>query len=489
MKLSGLLQGQDYTVLQGNPDVNILGVENDSRKVTEGFAFMAYKGFEQDGHIYIGQSVQNGAAAIVLEERDNYPKDIPEEVTVIKVENGRKVMASMAVRFYNHPSNQFKLVGVTGTNGKTSTVFLINNVLEYYGRKTGLIGTISNKIDKEVVEASRTTPESIEVQKLFSRMAASDVNDVVMEVSSHALDLYRVEYSHFDVGIFTNLTLDHLDYHKTMDNYKQAKAKLFTMCKVGVINIDDEAGPFMMVAGTCNKYVSLSTKDAEATLYAHDIVNKLAGVEFDLDYEGETYHVQMETPGEFTVYNGMSAIGALLQLNMSMEDIITALKEVSQIKGRFQAIESPSGYTAIVDYAHAPDGLLNVLETMNGFKSGKIITVFGCGGDRDKTKRPIMGEIAGKYSDYCIITSDNPRTEDPYVILDEIEVGMKRTSCDYTKLVDRREGIEAGLSMAEPGDLILIAGKGHEDYQIIGKTKHHFDDAEIVRDFYKGASS
>ncbi len=486
MKLSGLLQGETIKVLQGNPDVNVSGIENDSRRIEKGYVFMAYKGFEQDGHVYVGQSLQNGASAIVLEDRDSFAGEIPEDVTVIEVENGRKAMANMAARFYNHPSKQFKLVGVTGTNGKTSTVFLINNVLEYYKRRTGLIGTISNKIHDKTVEASRTTPESIEVQKLFSQMAEAQVNDVVMEVSSHALDLYRVEYSHFDVGIFTNLTLDHLDYHKTMENYMEAKAKLFTMCQVGVINIDDEAGAYMMEKGTCSKYLTLSTKKEDASLYAHNIVNKLAGVEFDLKYDGVDHHVAMETPGEFTVYNGMCAIGALLQLNMPMDKIIAALKEVSQIKGRFQAIESPKGYTAIVDYAHAPDGLLNVLKTMNSFKTGKIITVFGCGGDRDKTKRPIMGQIAGKYSDYCIITSDNPRTEDPYLILDEIQVGMEKTDCQYVKLVDRKEGIEAGLSMAKAGDLVLIAGKGHEDYQIIGKTKHHFDDAEIVNDFYKG---
>ncbi len=486
MKLSGLLQGEEIKVIQGSQDVNVAGIENDSRRIENGYVFIAYKGFEQDGHVYVGQSLQNGASAIVLEDRASFPGEIPKDITVIEVENGRRVMAKMAARFYNHPSKQFKLVGVTGTNGKTSTVFLINNVLEYYKRKTGLIGTISNKIHSKTVEASRTTPESIEVQKLFSQMADADVNDVVMEVSSHALDLYRVEYSHFDVGIFTNLTLDHLDYHKTMENYMEAKAKLFTMCQVGVINIDDEAGMYMMEKGSCPKYITLSTRDETASLYAHNIVNKLAGVEFDLRYESKDYHVSMETPGEFTVYNGMCAIGALLQLNITMDKIVTALGEVSQVKGRFQAMESPKGYTAIIDYAHAPDGLLNVLKTMNSFKTGNIITVFGCGGDRDKSKRPIMGEIAGKYSDYCIITSDNPRTEDPFVILDEIEEGMKKTDCQYRKLVDRKEGIETGLAMAKKGDLVLIAGKGHEDYQIIGKIKHHFDDAEIVSDFYKG---
>ena len=486
MKLEGLLLGQEYKLLQGDLEENILGIANDSRKVIEGYAFVALKGFEQDGHLYIGQAIQNGATAIVLENRESYNNEIPESITVIQVENGRKVLAAMANHFYNNPSSQFKLVGVTGTNGKTSTVFLINNVLEYFERRTGLIGTIANKIHQTTFEAERTTPESIEVQYLFNEMAKENVNDVIMEVSSHALDLYRVAYTHFDVGVFTNLTLDHLDYHKTMDNYKGAKAKLFQMCDIGVINIDDDAAKFMMDQGTCQSYLTCSTKDENASLYAFNIKNRLAGVSFDVKYEGLVHHVSMQTPGEFSVYNGLSAMGALLSLRLSMEQIIEAFKDNSQIKGRFQSIESPTGFTSIVDYAHAPDGLENVLTSMKGFATKKIITVFGCGGDRDKTKRPIMGEIAGKYSDYSIITSDNPRTEVAETIIDEVEVGMLRTSCDYIKVTDRREGIETALRMAEPGDLVLVAGKGHEDYQIIGKVKHHFDDLEIIKEFYKG---
>ncbi len=486
MKLEGILLGQEYKLQQGDLDINILGIANDSRKVQKGTAFVAIKGFEEDGHIYIGQSIQNGAIAIVLESRECYKGVIPKNITVVEVENPRKVMAAMANHFYNNASSQFKLVGVTGTNGKTSTVFLINNVLEFLGRKTGLIGTISNKVDKKIVESSRTTPESIEVQKLFKEMAKANVNDVIMEVSSHALDLYRVAYTQFDVAVFTNLSLDHLDYHKTMDNYKAAKAKLFDMCDVGVVNLDDKVSEYIMNNGSCLKYVTCSTKSPTATLYAHDIRNKLSGVEYTVTYEGHEYEIVMQTPGEFSVYNSLSAMGTLLTLRIPMIDIIRAFKEVSQIKGRFQAIESSKGYTAIVDYAHAPDGLLNVLKTMNGFKTGKIITVFGCGGDRDKSKRPIMGEIAGKYSDYCVITSDNPRTENPETIIREVEEGMKKTSCEYTKITDRKAGILKALKMARKGDLVMVAGKGHEDYQIVGITKHHFDDAEIIENHFEG---
>lgn len=485
MKIEGLLVGEDYKLLKGDINTNVSGLANDSRKVEKGFLFIAVKGFEQDGHRYIPQAIQNGAVAIVIEDKESLNNRELDGVTIIYVENARRIMAVMANHFYNNPSSQFKLVGVTGTNGKTSTVFLINNVLEYLKHKTGLIGTIINKIDQERFESERTTPESIEVQQLFRKMANANVNDVIMEVSSHALDLYRVDQSRFDVGVFTNLTLDHLDYHKTMENYRDAKSKLFTMCEIGVVNIDDEAGTYMIEHGTCSSYITLSTKEPSATLYADNIENHLTGVNFTVTFKGVSHQVKMQTPGEFSVYNGLTAMGALLALGIQIEQIINAFAVNSQIKGRFQSIISPTGYTAIVDYAHAPDGLLNVLNAMKGFATAKIITVFGCGGDRDRTKRPIMGEIAGNLSDICVITSDNPRTEDPQSIIDEIEVGMKKTSCTYECILDRKEAIHKALSIARTGDLVLVAGKGHEDYQIIGKVKHHFDDEEVIRDYFK----
>lgn len=482
MKFNGLIDKLEYNQLQGDMNTNISMIANDSRKVTEGGVFVAIKGFEQDGHKYIKQAVDAGAKAIVLED-DSYLSDIPENISVIQVKNGRKVLAYMATEYYNHPSSQFKLVGVTGTNGKTSTVFLINNVLESLGRKTGLIGTIQNKIDKKIIDTERTTPESVELKGLFSEMAKANVNDVVMEVSSHALDLYRVAYSQFDVAVFSNLTLDHLDYHKTMDNYRNAKAKLFAMAKKAVVNIDDEASEAMINAYTGNDLLTFSLKDKDATLFAYHLVNKLDGIHFDVDYAGDTYHVELQTPGEFSVYNGLATLGACLALGVSLPVAISALKENSQIKGRFQAVKSQKGYTAIVDYAHAPDGLENVLTAIQGFATKKIITVVGCGGDRDTSKRPIMGGIAARMSDITVITSDNPRTEDPELILDDVEKGVIPTGKTYFRLVDRYEGIRKGLSLAEEGDIVLIAGKGHEDYQIIGKTKHHFDDVEVVQEF------
>ncbi len=485
MRLAGMLEGQDYKVVQGDTTINIRGLANDSRKVEAGYVFIAIKGFEQDGHKYIGQSIDQGATAIVLEDTALSPINIPELVTVIQVRNPRKCMAAMATHFYNKPSKEFNLVGVTGTNGKTSTVFFINNVLESIGRKTGLIGTIMNKIGDKTFETERTTPDAIEVKSLFYNMTKENVHDVVMEVSSHALDLYRVAYSRFDVGVFTNLTLDHLDYHKTMENYRDAKAKLFDMCRYGVINIDDEAGAYMMAGGQCERYITFSTKDETAVLYATDIVTTLTGVHFTVIYEGLSYDVSMETPGRFTVYNGLAAMGACLALGISMEDIINVFKVNSKVVGRFQAIHSPKGYTVIVDYAHAPDGLENVLTLMEEIKENHIITVFGCGGDRDRTKRPQMGRIAGKYSDYTFVTSDNPRTEVPESIIEEIEAGIIDVTANYRCVTDRKEAISQAIRMATKGDLVLVAGKGHEDYQIIGKTKHHFDDAEIVEMFIK----
>lgn len=485
MRLAGMLEGQDYQVLQGDTTLNIRGLANDSRKVESGFVFIAIKGFEQDGHKYIGQSIDQGAIAIVLEDVSLSPITIPESVTVIQVDNPRKCMAAMATHFYNKPSKEFNLVGVTGTNGKTSTVFFINNVLESIGRKTGLIGTIMNKIGSKSFETERTTPDAIEVKSLFYQMTEENVHDVVMEVSSHALDLYRVAYSRFDVGVFTNLTLDHLDYHKTMDNYRNAKAKLFDMCRYGVINIDDEAGAYMMASGQCERYITFSTQDESAVLYAKDIVTTLTGVHFTVVFEGRSYEVSMQTPGRFTVYNGMAAMGACLALGIDMNEIVDVFKSNSKVVGRFQAIQSAEGYTAIIDYAHAPDGLENVLMLMEEIKQERIITVFGCGGDRDRSKRPKMGKIAGEHSDYTFITSDNPRTEVPEMIIKEIEAGMKETDAAYCCITDRKEAIREALKMAKKGDLVLIAGKGHEDYQIIGKTKHHFDDAEIVEMFMK----
>ncbi|GKX29079.1 UDP-N-acetylmuramoyl-L-alanyl-D-glutamate--2,6-diaminopimelate ligase [Vallitalea longa] len=481
MKLQGLLKNIDYEVLQGNDNINISNIQYDSRKVTDNSLFVCIKGFKVDGHDYAEKAIANGAKALLVE--DNIER-IDKDITILKVEDTRKVIAFIAERYYNHPSDKFRLIGVTGTNGKTSITYLTKSIIEEFDKKTGIIGTIENRIGNKVLKASRTTPESLDLQELFYNMFQENVNAVVMEVSSHSLALHRVDASRFDVGIYTNLTLDHLDFHKTMENYRDAKLKLFKMCEIGVINIDDKYGPYMIENGTCKRYLTYGIENEKADLNAADLNIDLNGVTFNVVYEGETHQVSLNTPGKFSVYNALASMGACLALGVPMDVVIRGLKKNKGIRGRFQSFTSDKGYTVIVDYAHAPDGLLNVLQSMKEFAKARIITVFGCGGDRDTSKRPVMGEIAGNNSDFCVITSDNPRTEDPVSIINEVEIGMKKTECEYVKIPDRLEGIQKALSMAQKGDLILIAGKGHEDYQILHDKVIHFDDAEVVLNYF-----
>ena len=476
MKLRELLEQISYQIIQGSDEAEVESIAYDSRKVEKGGLFVAISGFQTDGHKFIPMAVEKGAAAILAERAvDGVPGNIPLLVT----ENNRAALAAAAAKYYGDPSASMQVMGVTGTNGKTTTTYLVRSVLERVGRKVGLIGTIENRIGDTVIPTERTTPESLELQALFRRMAQEQVEDVVMEVSSHSLDLHRVDGIHYDVAVFTNLTQDHLDYHKTMENYKKAKGLLFARAKNCVVNLDDEAGAYM--ASLAKGGVMTYAIDQPADLRAEDISITAEGTAFTLIYAGKPYAVRLHTPGRFSVYNALGAIGACLYLGVPMADILAGLAENPGVSGRFQTIRSKKGVQAIVDYAHTPDGLENVLHTAAEFVKGRIITVFGCGGDRDKTKRPIMGRIAGECSGYCIITSDNPRTEDPEQILRDVEAGMRETSCPYEKLVDRREAICRAAALAEPGDVIVIAGKGHETYQIFPDKTIHFDDTEEVR--------
>lgn len=480
MKIKDLLENEKYELLKGNDDFDVSSVEYDSRNVKEGSLFVCITGFKTDGHKYIDSAVKNGAKALCVE------KDIviPEGVVCVKVENCRHALAIIADNFYDHPSRKLNLIGVTGTNGKTTTTYLIKNILEQLGHKTGVIGTIGNCIGDKELHAERTTPESLEIQQLFSEMCDEGVKDVMMEVSSHSLDLHRVDGCDFDIGLFTNLTEDHLDYHKTMENYKKAKGILFGMCKKSIINIDDAAGEYM-ISVSKGKVLTTGIDNEKAELRAVNIKMTADGVEFDAVYKGETHHIVYHVPGKFSVYNALAAIGAGIMMNVPFIDIVNGLERVKGVKGRFQPIKTQDGVTAIVDYSHTPDSLENMLKTAKEFVKGKIITVFGCGGDRDKMKRPIMGEIGGRLSDYCIITSDNPRSEVPETIVDDIEVGMKKTDCPYEKIVDRRKAIYKAINMAKPDDFVAVAGKGHEDYQIFADKTIHFDDAEVILDAFK----
>lgn len=472
MRLKQLLK--DYNVKNEFDDAEISGIAYDSRKVKPGDVFVCISGFETDGHKYAGKAVEKGAAAVIAEHT------VDAGVPTAVVENTRHALSYAADVFYGHPSGKFRLVGVTGTNGKTTTTFLVKSILEKAGHKVGLIGTNKNMIGERELPSERTTPESLELTELFAEMAKEGADFVVMEVSSHSLSLSRVEFCEFDVGAFTNLTQDHLDFHKTMENYLAAKKKLFDMCKTGVINADDEGGRKILADCSC---VSVSYGiDSAADILAGNIDYGAHGVDFDCDALGAAMRIHINTPGRFSVYNALAAVGICTALGISAEDISEGLRSVPGVCGRAEVVPTGRDYTVMIDYAHTPDGIENILKSIRGFAKGRIVILFGCGGDRDRTKRPKMGRIAGELADFCVVTSDNPRTEDPGEIIKEIIPGVEETGCPYTVIENRKEAIRYALDNAETGDVILLAGKGHETYQILKSGKIHFDEREIVHE-------
>lgn len=451
---------------------DITGIAYDSRKVSEGNVFICIKGYETDGHRFAASAVENGAAAIIAED------EIDVSVPVMYVKNSRRTMAELACRFYGNPASKFSLVGITGTNGKTTSTYLVKSILETAGKRVGIIGTNQNIIGDKVLltkSTTPTTPNALELQQLFTEMVNNGAQYVVMEVSSHALELDRVYGCKFDVGVFTNLTQDHLDFHKTMENYFNAKAKLFDISEKGVVNYDDESGKRIYEKGACADIMRVGLGE-ECDLRAENISFSSRGADFDMVYGGKAYKTHIQIPGEFSVYNAICAAGAALQLGIDIETVIKGLANAVGVLGRVEVVPTDTDYTVIIDYAHTPDGLENIINCVKGFAEGRTITVFGCGGDRDSAKRAVMGEIAGRLSDYSIITSDNPRTEDPEKIVRMIEEGMKKTDGEYILITDRREAIGYALDMAKKGDVIILAGKGQETYQIIGKEKFDFDE-------------
>jgi len=458
-------------------DMCISGISYDSRSTRPGDLFVAVRGFESDGHKYIPMAVQKGAACILCEEAPTL--DVP----YILTKNTRRALSVVSANFFGHPADEMKIIAVTGTNGKTTTTTLIKKIIEHTtGEKVGLIGTIGNEIGDVFVEAERTTPESYELQKLFREMANSGCKYVVMEVSSHALSLDRVYGVTFEVGVFTNLTQDHLDFHKTMEAYCKAKAILFTQCRKGVVNMDDEASKVMIEAATCPIFTYSAEKD-EADLCAKEINLRSDGVTFIALTIGELKKIRMGIPGLFSVYNALAAAAAAMQLGIGLDSIAETLSEKAGVKGRAEVVPTGRDFTVLIDYSHTPDALENILKTVKGFAKGRTVILFGCGGDRDRTKRPIMGKIAVDLADFAIITSDNPRTEEPGAIIDDILEGVKGTNTPYVVIENRREAIGWAIENAEPGDVIILAGKGHETYQIIGREKRHFDEREIVAEF------
>lgn len=475
MKLKELLSETEVKEIIGSEHLNITGIAFNSKEVRAGNIFVCIKGFKTDGHKYARDAISRGAIAVVADH------DISEfGVTCIICENTRLALANIAAVFYGHPDKKFKLIGITGTNGKTTVTYLVKSVLESLGKKVGLIGTNQNMIENEVVPSKHTTPDSLELMQLFSRMADRGAEYVVMEISSHSLALDRVTACTFDVGAFTNLTQDHLDFHKTKENYLAAKGILFTLSKAGVINADADGADYLSRISTCSETLTYGI-EMPCDIRATNIVLLENGVSFDINYNEEKYQVNIGIPGRFSVYNALTAIGCLVSLGIPIKDAVEALKNARGVKGRIELVETGRNFSVIIDYAHTPDGLDNVLRTVRGFCKGRVITVFGCGGDRDADKRPKMGKIAAALSDFCVVTSDNPRSENPLTIIDNVIEGVKCENCEYAVVPNRFEAIEFALDMAKDNDVVLLAGKGHETYQVLSDRTIDFDEREIVR--------
>lgn len=482
MKLSKILEGIDGFKLQGNVEEEVKEIRCDSRLVENGDMFVAIVGYKTNGHEYVEMALEKGATVVAIQDGEFDVEKIPAGVTVIIAENTRALLALSACNYYGHPSREFKLVGVTGTKGKTTTTYMIKSILEKAGKKVGLIGTIANYLGDRVIESQRTTPESLELQKMFREMADEKVDVVVMEVSSHSLALDRVLGNTFDIAIYTNLTQDHLDFHKTFDNYLAAKAKLFTMAKEGFVNADDMYAKKLMSMATCP--ITTYGIDNNPYVCARDIIITNSYSDFKMPFNKVMQRIKVDIPGRFTVYNALAAICASIRLGAGVEDVITGLEGI-KVPGRSEIVPTVRNFTIMVDYAHTPDSLENILKASKVYTKGKIICVFGCGGDRDTAKRPMMGEIAGRIAGLTVITSDNPRSEKPEDIIAQIEEGIKKTSGKYKVIVDRKKAIEYALRQAGKNDLVLVAGKGHETYQEINGEKHHFDDREVIAEALK----
>ena len=473
MKLNELLRDISVLEMHADPELNIEAVAYDSRKVTAGGLFVAISGFASDGNRFIPMALEKGAAVIVTAKK-------PEgDVPYVLVENDRLALAQLGTNFYGRPAESMTMIGVTGTNGKTSVTLLLKQVLERCrGAKVGLIGTMWNMVGDEIIPTERTTPESLELQALFARMRDAGCTHCVMEVSSHALTLERVGGVHFDVAAFTNLTEDHLDFHKTMEAYCDAKAMLFRRCGKGVMNSDDPWFPRMSRDASCE---ILTTSCHNGDLTAEDMAFHADGVSFTARLGEERVGVTLPIPGKFTVYNALTVLGLAVQLGVPLTDAAEALKTAEGVKGRVEVVPTPGKpYTVLVDYAHTPDGLENVLSSVRAVCKGRLIAVFGCGGDRDPMKRPIMGRIGVELADHAIITSDNPRSEDPMAIIRDIEAGVTADMGSYEIGENRVAAIQSAMDIGKKDDIIVLAGKGHETYQEIRGVKHHLDEREVV---------
>ena len=482
MKLSRLLRDVNGGDLCGKPEREITGICSDSRRVGQGSLFVAIPGFQSDGHQYIRQALEQGACAVVAQHAPDCP--VPEGVTLILVDDARRALAQLAAEWYDHPERQLRLIGVTGTNGKTTTTWLIRHILEQRGHKCGLIGTNGSIVDGPLRPAERTTPEAPALYGLLREMADAGCKYAAMEVSSHSLVLERVHGLHFAAAAFTNLTQDHLDFHKDMEHYFQAKALLFQRCDTAVLNLDDDWGLRLAERVSCPR-LTYSAKRLEADLIAKNIVLLPDQVQAVLVRDNDIARMRLNIPGMFSVYNGLTAIGCCLALGLTLEESAQALQSAQGICGRAEIVPTGRDFTVMIDYSHTPDSMENILRTVRGYARGRVVGLFGAGGDRDHAKRPIMGRIAGELCDLCVVTSDNPRSEEPEAIIRDILQGMS-PKYKYKVIPDRREAIAWCIKNARKDDIIVLMGKGQETYQEIRGVKHHLDEREEVRRALEG---
>lgn len=468
MKLSEILKDKAGKFA----DLTITAVTCDSRKITQGCAFVCIKGAVDDGHKYAAEAFEKGAAVIVCEKDMGVPNQI-------FVEDSKVEFAKMCANWFNNPTERLKIIGVTGTNGKTSVSYMLKSILEHCGYKVGLIGTIQNMIGDEVLPSKNTTPGAYELQSIFSLMEKAGCTYCIMEVSSHALDQNRTYGIEFEVGMFTNLTQDHLDYHITMDNYLKAKKKLFNTSKIAVLNLDDQYYEETRDGIEC-RIVTYSVSNNEATYTAKNINLRPDGVDFVFTGVGVISRIKTSIGGKFTPYNAMCAASCALELGMPIEKIAEAFSIMPGVKGRAEVVPTGMDFTVIIDYAHTPDGLENILKTFSECEKNRLTVLFGCGGDRDRTKRPKMGAVAALFADNIIVTSDNPRSEVPEKIINDILEGMKDCKKPVEVVVNRVEAIKKAVQTARSGDIIVLAGKGHETYQILNNGTIHLDEREVV---------
>jgi len=492
MKISDIINNSKSIIKSvfAAKDLDVTSIEYDSRKVVAGSLFVAVEGFESDGHSFIESAVKNGCKSIIISESrlNDFSHLSDSGISILVSENTRCALSAASSIFYGNPSKKLHVTGITGTNGKTSITYLLESIYSACGFSCGVIGTINYRWKDKVSAAVHTTPESKDIHELLSLMLHDGVTHVIIEISSHGLELNRADDIELDSAIFTNLTRDHLDFHKTFDAYFNAKKRLFDILdrssklnKNAVINIDDEYGK--KIYNEKDKY-SFSMKSyalknrADITAVENSVEDTISGLKYILNCEDKSYDISLKLAGKFQIYNSLAAFGSAYYSGLDGESAVQGMNRLQAVPGRLQVVESPLGFYSVIDYAHTSDALLKLLQSLKAMPHESIITVFGCGGDRDKTKRPIMFKTALEYSNIVIVTSDNPRTEDPLLIIKDITSGMKDGDCIVEP--DREKAIAIAVNKASKGDIVVIAGKGHEDYQIIGKTKYHFDDREMV---------